>query len=139
MRSSTLSLLVVFSAACAQAVGPPDDLNTGDTALAANVHVMPMHPPEIEALRASRAAASKPHLTYYGGPVLSNVKVQLVYWSDAKKVFGQGQLEQYYSDVTNSAYFDWLDEYNTPTQQIGRGSFIGSATASGAKVGSITD
>jgi hypothetical protein len=137
---TALSLLVAFSAACAQGIGTPDDLNAPDDATGASrVHLFPMHPPEIEALRETRNAASKPHLTYYGGPVLGNVKVQIVYWSDASKVFGQGQLEQYYSDITNSAYFDWLNEYNTPTQQVGRGSFIGSATATGAKIGSVTD
>ena len=142
MKSTALSLLVVFSAACAQAVGTPDDLNDPADAVAeSRVHILPMHPPAIEALRESRATntAAKPKLVYYGGPVLGNVKVEIVYWGDASKVFGQGQLEQFYTDITKSAHFDWLNEYNTPTQQIGHGSFIGSATATGAKIGSVTD
>ncbi|MGZ6143067.1 MAG: COG1470 family protein [Myxococcales bacterium] len=99
----------------------------------ARAALQPMHRP------ASSAAASTPHLVYYGGPVLSNAKVQIVYWGDPGKVFGSGQLEQFYADVADSPYFDWLDEYDTPSQSIGRGSFLGSATASGAKIGAITD
>src|SRR5262249_47504573 len=34
-------------------------------------------------------------------------------------------LNSFYTSVTNSTYFDWLKEYDTPTQQIRRGSFGG--------------
>jgi hypothetical protein len=30
----------------------------------------------------------------------------------------------FYAGVTDSAYFDWLSEYDTPSQKIGRGSFV---------------
>lgn len=61
-------------------------------------------------------------LTYYGGPVLQHVNVVPVYWNSS--VANQSQLNAYYAGVTNSAYFDWLKEYNTssPAQSIGRGT-----------------
>jgi hypothetical protein len=91
--------------------------------------------------RTGAAAATTAQLKYYGGPVLQNVKVQIVYWGGAAKVAGAGQLEKFYTAITNSPYFDWLTEYNTssPAQKIGRGSFISSVDATGAKIGSISD
>ena len=88
---------------------------------------------------ASDATAAK--LSYYGGPVLENVKVQIVYWSGAKNVFGSGQLERFYTDVSKSAYFDWLSEYDTtsPRQTIGHGSFIGSVDDVAGKIGAVSD
>jgi hypothetical protein len=77
------------------------------------------------------------NLTYRGGPVLQNVKVQTVFWGNAQF---QSQLNSFYGAVVNSAYYDWLSEYNTssPAQKIGRGSFIGSYNYSGA-TGTIDD
>ncbi len=86
-------------------------------------HIMPVHRPD----RAKPAAvpnATGAQLAYYGGPVLSNVKVFTVFWNNS--VAYQSQLNAFYTAVTNSAYFDWLTEYDTPTQNIGRGSFLGS-------------
>jgi hypothetical protein len=64
-------------------------------------------------------------VSYYGGPVISNVKVVTVFWgsyTDAEKK----TIETYYQQVTNSTYMDYLSEYSTPTQTIGRGTWIGS-------------
>jgi hypothetical protein len=86
-------------------------------------HIMPVHHPD----RAAKPAATPnalANLQYYGGPVISKVKVYTVFWNN--QVQFQSQLNAFYTAVTNSAYFDWLTEYNTPTQTIGRGSFLGS-------------
>jgi hypothetical protein len=90
------------------------------------IHAMPMRP------QASLDNAATPdvtppagaHLTYFGGPVLSKVKVYAVYWGSGVQL--QSHLNSFYTTITNSAYFDWLKEYNTPTQTIGRGSFGGA-------------
>jgi hypothetical protein len=63
-------------------------------------------------------------LKYYGGPVLGNVNVYAVYWGT--QVRFQSYINAFFSAITQSAYFDWLAEYNTPTQSIGRGSFGGA-------------
>jgi hypothetical protein len=52
------------------------------------------------------------------------VKVQVIFWNSS--LDNQEGLASFYSAITNSPYFDWLSEYNTATQSIGRGSFIGS-------------
>ena len=86
-------------------------------------HIMPVHHPD-RSKPAVRPDVTGAQLVYYGGPVLSKVKVFTVFWNN--NVQFQSQLNAFYTAVTNSAYFDWLSEYNTPTQTIGRGSFIGS-------------
>jgi hypothetical protein len=82
------------------------------------------------------AAPAGAHLDYWGGPVISNVKVvQVLYGSGTyiPEVSG-AQMGNFYQQFTNSALFDWLPEYNTnitaqggiqgTNQQIGKGSFV---------------
>lgn len=77
-------------------------------------------------------------LQYFGGPVLSHVKIYAVFWGttvDKNTVKGIGD---FFTAATNSSYFDWLKEYNTTVhsvtgragtnQEIGRGSFGGNIT-----------
>ena len=86
------------------------------------------------ALAPGRAGADPaPHLTYYGGPVLSHVKVDLVvwdHWSYAKSVplTGKHSISSFFAGITASKYLDWLSEYDTPTQHIGRGTLEGVYT-----------
>ena len=72
------------------------------------------------------------HLTYNGGPVISNVAVHSVYWGSGTYQQGAGpndsKIVNFFKGVTNSAYMDWLLEYDTPTQHIGRGSYHGQTT-----------
>jgi FG-GAP-like repeat len=74
------------------------------------------------------AGATQPHVNYYGGHMLSHVKVIQV-------LYGSGTYEpevvrttapstaSFYQTATSSFYFDWLSEYNAGGQAIGRGSF----------------
>ena len=96
-------------------------------------HIMKLHKgPQT----ASAPAGAK--LVYNGGPVLSNVKVYTVYWGAS--VPDQASLNKFYGDITSSAYYDWLTEYNTPTQTIGHGSFGGSVVDTTPPAGStVTD
>jgi hypothetical protein len=70
-------------------------------------------------------------LTYYGGPVISNVKVVKVeYGAGTYQPFvtgsGSGTMAAFFAGVTGSAYFSWLNnDYHTPTQTIGFGSYAG--------------
>ena len=70
-------------------------------------------------------SATPPHVYYSGGPVLSAVKVVHVLYGSgtyAPEVEGS-YLASFFAQVTNSAYVEWLSEYNTPRgQSIGRGS-----------------
>jgi hypothetical protein len=89
---------------------------------------------------AAAAAPAGAHLSYFGGRVVSNIHVVEV-------IYGAGtylpqvtsttapNIPSFYQGVTNSAYFDWLTEYDTdvqpaPTsnQVIGRGTFVSQVT-----------
>jgi len=85
------------------------------------------------------------HLTYYGGRVVSNMQVIQVLWGTGGAGGSNGHflaqvvntstpsIATFYQQVLNSAYVDWLTEYNTDitdfggnpgtNQTIGHGSF----------------
>jgi hypothetical protein len=100
---------------------------------------------------ASPQASSKT-LTYYGGPVVKNIKViQVLYGSGTYQSFVQGTgsstMAAFYGGVVGSPYFSWLNgDYGSgsgkTSQTIGYGSFAGqvSITPSSSRDGStITD
>ncbi|KAJ3316268.1 hypothetical protein HDV06_003947 [Boothiomyces sp. JEL0866] len=63
------------------------------------------------------------NLIYRGGPVVSNVEVTPIYFKnfDYKK-----EMDEFYKAIVDSSYMDWLSEYNTPKQKIGRGTVLKS-------------
>ena len=78
---------------------------------------------------------------YFGGPVIGNVKVVVVFWGNGVDPTTKSDIGGFYSSVTNSTYMDWLDpEYNTnrisaagkegTKQNIGRGSLASEITIS---------
>ncbi len=103
---------------------------------------------------AAPANAAAPRLQYFAGPVISHAQVvQVLYGgtpaSYASYVWGTStpNLADFYGGAPNSAYFDWLSEYDTPrdggtSQSIGRGGFVSRVviTPSAANGGaSLTD
>src|SRR5690349_17915708 len=82
--------------------------------------------------------SSSQKLEYYGGPVLSNVKVYAVFWGNKVNETTRNKIGDFLSASVNSTYFDWLKEYNTGInaidgrngtgQSIGRGTFAGAIT-----------
>ena len=113
-----------------------------------NVHIMPV-------MKASNAApinkAGGAQLVYYGGPVISNIKIYTIFWGPSGGTTGvqfTSQLNSFYSGVTNSTFFDWLSEYNTTgspggtagtNQTIGRGSLLGSYNYTSGATGTVDD
>jgi hypothetical protein len=98
------------------------------------VHVMPLSTPGAagdEALLAQAAAGA--HLQYFGGHVVSNAHVILVLYGTGTYLSNitsntAPSLSSFYGQALNSAYVDWLTEYNTTVaggtnQHIGRGTF----------------
>src|SRR5215471_10890961 len=75
------------------------------------------------------------HLQYFGGRIVSNIQVvQVIYGAGSYlpqiTSTASPSMATFYQGVLNSAYVDWLSEYNTTTQPapttnqvIGRGSF----------------
>ena len=81
----------------------------------------------VDALTTMRVDA---HLTYFGGPVVSHIRVVQVLWGEGDYLANVRQTKSpsmatFYQQILNSAYVDWLSEYDTPTQTIGRGEFVG--------------
>jgi hypothetical protein len=99
----------------------------------------------------AQSAPAGAHLSYYGGRVISNVQVvQVLYgagtYTPEVQSTASPSIATFYRGVTNSTYYDWLNEYNTPlvggtNQTIGRGSFLKQVqiTPSPANSGSIVD
>ena len=109
--------------------------------------------------RPQAATPGQGHLSYGfpgppaepGGPVISSVAVQSVYWGTGTyeegvlvppkpcPASGPCTMNEFFQGVTDSTHLDWLSEYNTaglnrmpglPAQAIGRGRFIGQSTIS---------
>jgi hypothetical protein len=76
-------------------------------------------------------------LDYHGGPVLEHVDVWTVFWGN--DVLHPDGVNAFYADVTNSPYLDWLVEYSTPTQAIGRGQRGGSIVDANPPAGDPSD
>jgi hypothetical protein len=90
-------------------------------------------------------APASAHLTYSGGPLITNVAVYLVFWG---KLWGttptsttlMTQLNDFFTKILVSPLIDQLSEYNVPGKTIGHGSLTGSKTiTANAPVGSVTD
>src|SRR5579863_1017098 len=105
----------------------------------------PLVPPEpaqrdarVLAKGAVHANATSCNLSYYGGPVVSNVEVAVVYWNFGVDATAQANLPGFYQGLTESSYLDMLSEYSTDVapvgglggtnQSIGRGSYLGTFT-----------
>jgi hypothetical protein len=57
--------------------------------------------------------------------VIANPEIVVVYWG--LQTAGQAQrLDQFYQRLTSSPYFNVLAEYGTPSQKIGRASYVKS-------------
>ena len=93
----------------------------------------------------------KPHLEYYGGPVMSNVKVVALRWNSTVPADHSTGMESFYRSFTKGAMFDWLSEYDTvglagladglpgSEQRIGHGSFVGTYTMTPPRGATVTD
>lgn len=100
------------------------------------LHGVPWRNPN-EAAAVGFAAPAGAHLTYFGGPVISNVHVvEVLYGSGSYDPHVAGNttptMGNFYSDIlgTSSGYITLLSQYNTPAsggtnQVIGNGTFDG--------------
>jgi hypothetical protein len=90
-------------------------------------------------------AATTRTMQYFGGPVIANPKVYVVWWGNPASInsvltAARGGIADFYAGVTNSSYLDWMNEYDTNIttqsgshagtagtgQHIGRGNFVGT-------------
>ncbi|MGZ4675825.1 MAG: hypothetical protein ACXV8Y_04765 [Acidimicrobiia bacterium] len=78
-------------------------------------------------------AGTQPQLNYHGGDVIEHAKVVAVVWGSGTYLpeiqsASAPSVSSFFTGVNDSQYFDWLSEYNTVSQSIGRGSFAGLYT-----------
>jgi hypothetical protein len=157
-----LCLLLIFAALPTLAQdAPPSDAQQAQAGPAAlnpvpslpdhpRLHIVPFRDPAAPIIFAAPAGA---HLSYFGGPVISNVQVvQILYGSGSYNAQVAGTtsptMGNFYSDLTgtNSGYVNLLTQYDTPAsggtnQTIGNGTFIGTfqIVPSAANNGSTID
>jgi hypothetical protein len=122
-RSCPLVLCLAL-ASCGGSELPQTTEDTADLQYGTYGHKLPWR----SSSSAAPALAASPHLSYWGGRVVSNAKVvQVLYGSGtySPNVSGTAtpSLAQFYGGILASAYVDWLNEYNTSSQTIGRGTF----------------
>ena len=160
--ASSLVLLVSLSMA-AQTVSQqnnPDAQLTLGAGNPAQAHVVPVQPKfhgvpwrDPNAGPIGFAAPAGAHLTYFGGPVISNVQVvQVLYGSGSYNAQVAGtstpSMGNFYGDfLGTSGYVSLMTQYNTPVsggtgQTIGNGTFAGLfqiVPAAGNNGSTITD
>jgi len=145
--AGTLPAATVFSAQAAVAKPAPQVPHPP-------IQIIPLHEPG-SATTAPLAIAGA-HADYFGGPVISNVHIVAVLYGAGAylpNISGTATptLGQFYTDITQSSYFDMLSEYSTAgviaedgtagtNQIIGHGFFDGlftitpTATNNGATI-----
>jgi len=107
---------------------------------------------------APRAAVQTSGLIYYGGPVISNPKVYVVWWGDPANLNpditgGTTSIASFFEGVLDSPFIDAWAQYDTniaaqagsdvgdagTNQLIGRGNYAGTYTLSSIPAGNVTD
>ncbi|MGB7846182.1 MAG: hypothetical protein WBL63_11240 [Candidatus Acidiferrum sp.] len=102
------------------------------------LRIVPLHP------HVRDAAAPTPHLTYRGGPLLTNVEVFSIFWGaawlDPANSSLLDQMNSFFDLILASSLTDQLAEYSVPGKAISRGVLIGTKTVTAAEPGSsVTD
>jgi hypothetical protein len=135
----SIALLAVACSAAGTSTPDPDSAATplgadGDgTAKRRPGHILPVKSVDDGKVKTTSFAK----LTYRGGPVIPNVKIVTVFWGAS--VPDQAKINDFFTAVTDSPYFDWLAEYNTPTQKIGRGSLVASFVDTPSSSSNVSD
>jgi hypothetical protein len=148
------SYLSVFAAGCSENGFEPSET---EDQLVSNTETIPVDlKAKSEQLRAPAVTAGT--MQYFGGPVIANSKIYVVWWGNAASInpvltAARGGIADFYAGVTNSNYVDWLNEYDTNIttqsgshagtagtgQHIGRGNFVGTRTLTPVPAGNVTD
>ncbi|HEX8112392.1 MAG TPA: hypothetical protein VF516_31900 [Kofleriaceae bacterium] len=152
--SCAASYLVVFAAGCSENAfepsGTEDPLVSDTGTIPVDLKSQSEHLPT--------PAATTRTMLYFGGPVISNPKVYVVWWGSAASInsiltAARGGIADFYAGVTNSNYLDWWNEYDTNItvqsgshagtagtgQHIGRGNLVGTRTLTPVPAGNVTD
>lgn len=139
MKVATAVVCAALLAACASTTD--DGQSAANDIKAKPAHVDPFHhaPPQ-ESVAGSGTTAQ-----YYGGGIISNAKVYVVYWGDGSNLVSgitkaTGGIADFYTGILDSPYMDGLTQYSTnkvatagshkgqqgTNQILGRGNYAGT-------------
>ncbi len=127
-----LTCVLITCSVVVAAVAPASALHSTRTVRRPFPGAMPRHAATTRAAIADATPA--PFVEYRGGNVLQHVKVYGVIWGTSGTFqplvtnASPPNMADFFSRLTNSRYFDWLGEYSTGSQAIGRGTFDGTYT-----------
>lgn len=149
-RGFWISLLLVTAlsvTALVQSRPADQDPEDGAVLQSGPTHSLLKHGVDKQIVGAAPVNTAAAHLNYYGGRVVSSASVvQVNYGAGAYlgNIAGTTAptMGAFFAGVLASAYVDWLVEYNTPSQHIGRGIFSGRVPitpASSRNRATITD
>src|SRR5579859_8029426 len=148
--SATLPVLAQVSNTAANGIDVQPQQAAGNPAPAfpteTRHHGVPWRTPHAPVVFAAPAGA---HLSYFGGPVVSNVHIVQVLWGNGSYLpqvssTSTPSIASFYSDITSSGFITLLSQYNTPAsggtnQTIGNGVFDGQFTIIPSVSGSTVD
>ena len=126
-------VLISCSVVMAGVVAPASAAHSATIARHSFRGAMPRHAGATRAAATTDAAPS-PFVEYLGGKVLQHVKVYGVVWGTSGTFptvvtnASAPNMADFFSRITNSRYVDWLGEYSTGSQFVGRGTFAGMYT-----------
>ena len=78
--------------------------------------------PDAQNLRRPGPQTGSAHLGYYGGPVVSNVQVVVVFWGSGVSSTVTSGIGGFFQNITNSTYFDLLSQYASTGPTVGGGT-----------------
>jgi len=78
------------------------------------------------------------HLNYYGGPVVSNLQVIVVFWGPNVSSTVTSQIGGFFQAITDSSYFDLVSEYSTSLTPVGGGTGTNQSIGRGDYGGAFT-
>ncbi|GIL17090.1 MAG: hypothetical protein BroJett040_08410 [Oligoflexia bacterium] len=77
-------------------------------------------------------------LLYYGGPIISQVKVVSVNWNSNVHPTIQAEMPQFYTDYVNSNQMEWINEYKTDIKAINGREGTNQRFSKGSLIGVVT-
>jgi hypothetical protein len=110
-----------------------------------HLHIVPKRPPWVRSIlpdpsgSVTQPGPTGAQLLYYGGPVISNIRVVVVFWGPNVDTTVAGGIVAFFGAVTDSAYYNVVSEYSTrgspsadgaqsTNQILGRGTVDGPHT-----------
>jgi hypothetical protein len=128
-----LSLLALLPSLSVAQATPAQELQPATEAL---IHMV--RKADTLAAQPNAKSPAAAHLNYYGGPVVSNLQVVVVFWGSSVNSIVTNQIGGFFQAITKSAYFDLISEYSTTVTPVGGGTGSNQSIGRGDYGGAFT-